>query len=1171
VTDTSAILIGQRYRIVREIGKGGMGVVYRAIDRLNGQPVALKRVTAQPENLLFASQIDYTATLAATQSIDATRAAPRLALANEFKLLASLRHPHIISVLDYGFDADQQPFFTMDLLEDAQTILEAAQNQSRVFQVELIIQCLQALRYLHRRGILHRDLKPGNIFVRDGSVKVLDFGLSVTRTDAMRTTSGTLAYMAPELIRGGMASEASDLYALGMIALEVFNGSYPYPTNNVHNLIDAILNQVIDVPLPDRSLAATISRLLAKDPAERYSDAADVITALRASSAPNSSANHVDTPQTRESFLQAARFIGREPEIEQLTKALHNALQGTGNAWLIGGESGVGKTRLVEEMRARALIAGAVVLQGQSVSEGRTSYQLWREPLRLLVLLTELTPQEASTLKTLVPDIAALIERDVEDAEELDTQAMQARLIAVVRDVIQRVPVPLVCLLEDIQWAGEESLALLASLIRFAPSQRLHIVGTYRDDERPDLPELLPPINMIKLHRLPPEQIQQLSESIIGTVAGDPTVMALLRRESDGNVYLLVEVIRALAEEQGGLENIGTKTLPEEVFSGGIQKILERRLARVPAWAAGLLRAAAVQGRALDLPVLRRIDPAINLDHWLEACSDVWVLAVQDGVWRFAHDKLRERLIASIPELPALHRSIAQAIESVHIGNSEYHAALAHHYQMAGDAAKERHYARLTGEEKFASNAWGDAVHFFSRVLALTPQGETLIRATLQRQIGQAWLMLGNLPNADAALKDAVNTLQIAAPTEGRPLRLNILKQIGIQAKHRLFRPRRTQDAAHMLEVARLYEQLALRYYWENQKFPAFHAAVANLNATERVAASRELVRAYANATVAAGVIRAHGLARTYAKLVWETGAKIDHPPTLATALRVIQAYFVGVGDWAEELHIHQTAYSIAERYNDLRVMGDTSANHQAVLRTRGMFAECVQMETRVRALYEKTGNLQFRNWSYGNQLIRSIYGGDTETCAELMHDLFIREQPAMDAGAQITVLGPMAMAMLQMGREDVALQYAEESLRLMSASPSVLSNALEGHALTCEALLLLRERQPQNSKLIEATRQAVQHMRTYARTFKIGRPRAAMYGGWLAWCDGDAEKGRKEGKAAHELAQKAGIPFDEGRALYQLARHLPPGAEREALLNQSLAILEKLGAGYYVRLIEMV
>src|SRR5258708_39182834 len=104
---SNGTLLGTRYRIVNQLGEGGMGIVYRAFDRLTGQPVAIKCVTQERDTLEIG--------LHTTSDADF-----RLALAQEFKFLASLRHPHIISVLDYGFDAQGQPYYTVDVLEQAQ-------------------------------------------------------------------------------------------------------------------------------------------------------------------------------------------------------------------------------------------------------------------------------------------------------------------------------------------------------------------------------------------------------------------------------------------------------------------------------------------------------------------------------------------------------------------------------------------------------------------------------------------------------------------------------------------------------------------------------------------------------------------------------------------------------------------------------------------------------------------------------------------------------------------------------------------------------------------------------------------------------------------------------------------------------------------------------------------
>ena len=144
-------LIANRYEILSRLGHGGMGVVDEAHDRLTGTRVALKRVPMEIAIAMMAR----TGTGHSPGSTDRRQA--RSALATEFHTLAALRHPNIISVLDYGFDRERTPFFTMELLQAPRTLVEAGINRSREEQLELLVQLLRALTYLHRHRIIHRD------------------------------------------------------------------------------------------------------------------------------------------------------------------------------------------------------------------------------------------------------------------------------------------------------------------------------------------------------------------------------------------------------------------------------------------------------------------------------------------------------------------------------------------------------------------------------------------------------------------------------------------------------------------------------------------------------------------------------------------------------------------------------------------------------------------------------------------------------------------------------------------------------------------------------------------------------------------------------------------------------------------------------------------------------
>jgi len=769
--DIKSKIIGRRYELHDQIGQGGMGAVYRALDRLTGQEVALKQVLTMPG----ASELGDTHDV-----VDF-----RIALAQEFKLLASLRHPNVIEVLDYGFDAGaaadlRQPYFTMELLTNTQTVLEAATDEPLPRRLNFIVQILQALVYLHRRDVLHRDLKPANVLVVDGQVKVLDFGLSIMQT---RTTeedaggmAGTLGYMAPEILMGGAATEASDLYAVGMIAYELLSGRHPFDPDNSDpgTLVNHVLYTTpdvneVDVPEPITEILAS---LLTKKPEERYQDARAVIQALDEAT---TETIVVETAATRDSFLQAARLVGRDSELMQLTNALRAALRGEGSAWLIGGESGVGKSRLVDELRTLGMVEGAMVVRGQAVSEGRSPYQLWRRVFRWMGLIGDLEPVDAGLVKLLVPDVVALPEFDLGAAMGLEPAKAQTRLLDALVKTVRGTGQPVMILLEDLHWANSESIALLASLARYVEELPLIILASFRDDERPGLPKVMPEIAFMKLNRLESNHIAELSAAMLGESGAQPQVVDLLQRETEGNVFFLVEVVRALAEEAGRLDQIGRMTLPQQVFAGGVQVIVQRRLDRLPGWTHPLLNIAAVVGRQIDMDLMQAIAPDADLGAWLIECANAAVLEVLDAQWRFAHDSLRDGVLDQLDATARrdLHRQVAEAIEA-HYSQSERAAALAHHWRLAGDHDKEQYYVILAGEQDLRSGAFEGAVAMFERALALLSPDDVLDEADsqyrrvyLQHRSAEAYLGFGGYEQARERYREALMICEQIEDTTG--------------------------------------------------------------------------------------------------------------------------------------------------------------------------------------------------------------------------------------------------------------------------------------------------------------------------------------------------------------------------------------------------------------------
>ncbi|MEM7112058.1 MAG: tetratricopeptide repeat protein [Chloroflexota bacterium] len=739
-----------RYLIQAQIGHGGMGVVYEAVDRLTTEQVALKRVVLPS---VQARQGGVPLSLA-LQNL-------RLALAHEFRVLASLRHPNIISVLDYGFDETRQPYFTMPYLQEAKTILEAGQGTSLERRVQLIQEMLEALAYLHRRGILHRDIKPGNILVADGTVRVLDFGLAAAKGEAHESV-GTWQYTAPEILLEGAATEAADLYSVGVLAYELFANEHPFDVYDPE-FIDKVLYDPPDFSKMgvSEALTAVIAKLLHKRPEDRYPDADATIAAL---SAALGKPIPIERRSVRESYLQAATFVGRHTELDQLKQSLVAAQQGTGAAWLIGGESGVGKSRLLNELQTQALVDGFLVLRGQGVEEGGRPYQLWIDALRRLVLQQELDTLTAGVLQSIVPELDILIGQKIVAPPVLEENAARQRLFSTIAQLFQQTKQPILLILEDLQWT-QESLELLTYVNRQISQVPIVIIGSYRDDERPNLPQDVPTMQVMTLARLQARDIAALSASMLGSVGQQPEVLSLLQRETEGNAFFLVEVVRALAEEAGRLSAIADISLPTKLFPQGIETIVERRLARVPETALALLPGAAILGRQLDIPLLEQLAASSGatgkLENWLTVCADAAIFVVENGRWQFAHDKLREGVLQRLTAVSRTdwHRQAAQAIETVYPDAPEQAGALVHHWHMVEDGSKERHYAEIAGDYARQQFLNAEAITYFSRAIELTSTQELAQTYRLLHSREQVYQLQGD---REAQLQD-IHMLQSLA------------------------------------------------------------------------------------------------------------------------------------------------------------------------------------------------------------------------------------------------------------------------------------------------------------------------------------------------------------------------------------------------------------------------
>lgn len=1113
-----------------------MGIVYRVHDRLADQSVALKQV------LRDGSEPGDAAPTAATGSnvSHGESISANIALGREFQTLGRLRHPHVISVLDYGFHQGQ-PYFTMTLLQEPRDICAAAHGQPPEEQFRLVAQMLMALAYLHRRGVVHRDLKPGNVLVDgEGMVKVVDFGLALEREQAQATV-GTLAYMAPEVLRGEGSRAASDLYAAGVIVFEVLAGHHPYGDEPVSELIRQALVEPPDLAALPGAVQPVVARLLAKAPQERYASA---LEALRALSAALGQRLPAESEEIRESFLQAATFVGRETELSRLDHALDRALKGEGSAWLVGGESGVGKTRLLDELRIRALVRGAFTLRGQANREGGAPYQVWRDVLRRLCLHVNLSPLEAGVLKPLVPDIERLMGHPVPDAPDLDAEATQRRLLNVVESVLRRVQRPLVLILEDLHWAGA-GLGLLHYLTVGLIKSPVLIVASYRDDEYAELPQRLPAMQLMNLQRFGQETVAALSASMLGEEAGrQPQIVSLLVRETEGNVFFLVEVIRVLAEEAGRLDNVAAITLPRHVFASGIAAIVQRRLNRVPPQAQQLLKLAAVSGRELDLALLRAAaplvsgDPSFELEDWLARCNDAAVLEVRGDRWQFAHDKLREALLQSLTpqETRDLNRRVAQTIESVYGQNELYAQALANHWARAGERDKEAHYRAVAGRLALANGANREALRLLQQALRLAEdqRHEPLALAHLSRLVGEAHLGLGDLMQARAAFLQTLSHLQAPFPEQRVRLGLRFASGLLRQFTHRARRPgpaHGIRAQRRFVEKMHAYRQLGEIAFLVNEAFPTIYSTIHALNAAERLPPGPEQAILYANMCVVAGLIPWHGLASAYRRRATETLRHLPRHDPWATGnvYLALGVYVTTLGVWSEaEPHLRQ-ALAEADSSGDLRLRGGGLNVLSTARFNQGHVEESLHLFRELHELGRDNGNRMHEGWGVVNQVacLMRLQPAPPEALNMLQTSLAI-QQEVQDKVAELNTRALLALLYWRLGQPQEALQAAQQALPLLSESATSLGS-YEGFHDVPTVLLDLYEAGHPGAE--EAAREACKRLTAYARIFRFARPIEHISLARLHLLDGRPAQARSVLEAAVTEAQFCGMPYEESLA----------------------------------------
>ncbi len=788
--------LGNRYEIIKELGRGGMGVVYLANDPVLDRNVAIKVVTPD---------------------VVSPESAERFK--REARVVAKMDHPSIVSVHDSG-EHEGSLFFVMPFVEGANLrSLLKDENLSLGDLIEIAGQVADALEYSHSRGVIHRDIKPENLMVthKEGEgirVRVTDFGLAMApaqeRITKTATIVGTLAYMSPEQVAGKEIDSRSDIYAYGTVLYECLVGEPPF-TGEIQVLLYRISHEI---PVPPRTLHPDIDeevedvilRCLDKDPAKRPTgkEIAERLSGYRRKLLTTGRNRAILKSSTTMSFQMprpAMRpFVGREKEFADLQKRLNAAISGECQFVLVSGEAGIGKSRLIEELENLARVRSIAVFHGRFVEVSHPlPYQGFGEVIQeyFRSKSASITPVDfsdlASDLIALFPVLAEIKELAVhtEDSarsmQESGTRKFEDRtyIFELLARTITRIASgrPIVLSFEDLHAANVSIEALDYIVRRLGPTPTL-IVGTYRTtevDKRHPIMNLLSGFKgdkrfaQLQLTPLSPSGHRQFLELLMGgSKLGDDLVQKFFDA-TEGNPYFTSELVRSLIDSGGivrddtGSYRLSSETaLSIEELPVTIQQTVEERIERLSKDLREILSVASVLGKSFEYRDLERLvsdqeNPEAAVEQLIRESFIEEDRQSRSDRFSFSSGVLRDVLYSSLPRRRrrALHKKHAEEIEKRNSGRLErVYPQLFEHYVQGDVSEKVIEYGFLLANKSLDAFSPADAITVLQTVLDFLEEegGERSAEAEARKLLAAAHRMMGN---ADVALEEMQAAVQI--------------------------------------------------------------------------------------------------------------------------------------------------------------------------------------------------------------------------------------------------------------------------------------------------------------------------------------------------------------------------------------------------------------------------
>ncbi|MEK6372266.1 MAG: sigma 54-interacting transcriptional regulator [Acidobacteriota bacterium] len=744
----------------------------------------------------------------------------------EFSTLASLEHPSIIKVFDFGLLPDRFPYFTMEFFS-GKRISEYFDGHSWDALYDVILQIAAGLHHIHHLGIIHLDLKPSNILVDEhGKAKIMDFGVAVESHQVLdRQIRGTLHYMAPEVLRQDRVDSRADLYALGMTLYETVTGALPgygkAPIDVIRMHLDDDIRPPSAInPRVPAELERIIVKLLEKDPRHRYASAAALLQEVADAAGRTAPAGELLVGKGE---LYAAPLIGRKHEVSQLMSLIVEAREGRGSGAILAGAEGMGKSRIVRDATLRAQLDGARVFCGRCPINRKSIYAPFFEIFEQMVTAVNPTADVAAEIRRLLRPVVTAASGEEAAPSTGQKYRLYNRIVQSMQDMYGFLSAahtsgsPLILVIEDLQWADPSTAELFTFLVGEARQNKLLVIGTLTIDPGADgggnallatWEQRARDANfpLLRVDSLNEPMVREHLQSLLGEQNVSDEFVRWMLWESAGsplNIRRVVDYLIAhdyLRWQPAGwvadIERLRGLRIP-----GGAASILMEKVDALAPNERGALEAAAVFGEVSDVDLLTSVGAPTREETYVALRSVIeqgLLDESSDGkTVTFPQIHLRDAIYNAMTERrrAELHQRAANALEpALAAGAQQLLGQVAFHFARANDTVKGIRYSVEAGDLAMRTVAHQEATDFFRSALELMDLAgvEEAKKAEVREKLADAYYRNNDYRSAMSAYHYLLKSIQARSKDDAPSGDLaRVMKKIG-----KVLAKRGEQDAA---------------------------------------------------------------------------------------------------------------------------------------------------------------------------------------------------------------------------------------------------------------------------------------------------------------------------------------------------------------------------------------